>query len=406
MRRLLVTLLACVPAALVAQPDPGTYPTIETAPSANYGAAPPPPDERPRGERSWYAQAYGVSEEEAQRRLRMQSEISEEVGRLRQRLETEERGNYADLWMEHSPQWGMFVGFKRDPEATLRRYTSHPLFTARQVLFSLAELEAAQSDAFAQLRRLGIPAEGGAYVQDNEVRITAAIDQSEVDALVRSGRLRVAPPVRLSGRDALVPAEPVTAEARRFVRILPQARHRTGMETSELNTGTIVLRDGCFRLDGPGEDDPLAFFGAETGVRLDDRGALTFYRRGDGGYDGAPSRVGERMVLGGGAGREIDDAGTLAAVRAACGPGRIVYVGNPRSYAAFRVRHSAWRVDQIAQARRISREEAWRGLAACWAEEDARWDAIRRGRPVASDVMPPPCEAVPPPPPPTGELRR
>jgi hypothetical protein len=409
MRRLLVPLLACTPALLLAQPNPGSYPTIEDAPPADYGAAPPAHDERPRGQGSWYAQTYGVSDEEAQRRMRLQREIGEEVGRLRQRLETEQRGNYADLWMEHSPDWGMFVGFKRDPEATLRRYTSHPLFRPRQVRFSLAELEAAQEDAFAQLRRLGIPAEGGTYVQDNEVRITAAIDQNEVDSLLRSGRLRVAPPVRLTGRDALVPAEPVAAEARRFVRILPQERYRTGMETSELNLGTIVLRDGCFRLDGAGDDDPFAYFGAETGVRLDQRGALTLYRRGDGGYDGEPARVGERMVLGGGSGREISDADVISAVRAACGPGRVVYVGNPRSYAAFRARHSASRVDQVAEARRISRDEAWRGLTACWAEEDERWDAIRRGRPVASDILPPPCETVPPPPPPpqpTGEVRR
>jgi|GEM_PF-2106735 len=398
MRRLFVTLLACAPAALVAQTDPGSYPTIEHAPPPNYGAVPPARDERPRSQLGWYAQTYGVSDEEAQRRTRMQREISEEVGRLRQRLETDERGNYADLWMEHTPEWGMFVGFKRDAEATLRRYTSHPLFTARQVRFSLAELEAAQADAFAQLRRLGIPAEGGTYVQHNEVRITAAVDQSEVDELVRSGRLRVAPPVRLTGRDALVPAEPVAPEARRFVRILPQARYRTGMETSELNLGTIVLRDGCFRLDGAGEDDPLAYFGAETGVRLDGQGALTLYQRGGGGYDSEPARVGERMVLGGGAGREIADSDVVSAVRAACGPGRIVYVGNPRSYAAFRVRHSAWRVAQVAEARRISRDEAWRGLTACWARRiraGTRSAAAVRSRPTSCRRPARPCRRRP-----------
>jgi hypothetical protein len=403
MRRLLVTLLACAPAMLVAQPDPGTYPTIETATPASYAPIPPAPDVRPRDQRGWYAQTYGVSDAEADRRMRMQHEISEEVGRIRRRLETEQRGNYADIWMEHTPEFRMVVGFKRAPAATLRRYTSHPLFTARQVRFSLAELEAAQEDMFAQLRRLGIPAEGGTYVTDNEVRITAAVDQREVDALISSGRLRVSPAVKLTGRDALVPAEAVTADARRFVRLLPQTRYRTGAETSELNVGTIVLSDGCFRFDRPGGDDPFAYFGAETGVRLDGEGALTFYQRGAGGYDGDPVRVGERMVLGGGAGREIDDPEIVSAVRAACGPGRIVYVGNPRSYAAFRARHSAWRLDEIARHRGVSREEAWAWLTACWAREDAASDRARRqpSALAAGQELPvPPCEVVPPPPPP------
>jgi hypothetical protein len=399
MRRAVPILLALTSAA-VAQPNPGSYPTIETAPPAGFGTAPPDPDRRPSGEASWYAQAHGVSEAEAQRRMRLQHEVSEEIGRIGPRLEAEQRDNYADIWIEHSPEWRVVVGFVRDPEATLRRYTSSPLFVARQVRHSLAELRAGQEEAFAQLRRLGVPAEGGTYVSDNEVRISAAVDSAAVAALLASGRLRVRPFVRVTGADALDPAEPVAEAARRFVRILPQARHRTGSETAELNIGTIVLRDGCFRLDGPGEDDPFAFFGAETGVRLDEAGALILYQRGAGGYGGDPARVGERMVLGGGAGREIDDAEVTAAVRAACGAGRVVYVGNPRSYSAFRRRYSAWRVDSIAQRQRTSRDEAWRRLTACWAREDEYAERVRLRAVGANPAPPQPCEDPPPPPPP------
>ncbi|HYJ31022.1 MAG TPA: hypothetical protein VEW25_11865 [Allosphingosinicella sp.] len=393
--------LACAPAALLAQTAPGSYPTIETAPPTDFGAAPPVPDRRPRGETSWYAQAYGVSEEEALRRMGLQHALSDEVGRIRARLEAEQADNYADMWLEHAPEFRMVVGFVRDPETILRRYTSHPLFVARQVRHSLAELKAGADAAFAQLRRLGVPAEGGVYVSDNEVRIGVGVDQEEAAALVRSGRLRVAPFVRIVGADALDPAEPVSEAARRFVRTFPLARHRTGSETSELNIGTIVLRDGCFRLDGPGEDDPFAFFGAETGLRLDEAGYPTLYQRGRGSHGGEAARVGERMVLGGGAGREIGDAEIVADVHAACGPGRIVHVGNPRSYAAFRRRHSAWRVDEMVARQGIARDEAWRRLTACWAREDEHFERIRRG-PLRSETgpPPPPCEHPPPPPPP------
>ena len=274
MRRAALLLLAAAPAALFAQAEPGSYPTIESAPPADFGAAPPAPDQRPGGERSWYAQTYGVSEEEAQRRLRLQQQIADEVGRIRPRLEAEQSGNYADIWMEHTPEFRMVVAFAREPEATLRRYTNNPLFQAKRVDHSLAELERGAEQASAQLRRLGIPAGGGVEVTENRVRIEVAVDQSEADALLASGRVRVAPFVRLVGHDALDPVEPVSEAARRFVRILPLARHRTGAETSELNVGTIVLRDGCFRLDVPGEEDPLASFGAETGAKLDAAGAL------------------------------------------------------------------------------------------------------------------------------------
>lgn len=395
-----VPILLVLASAAIAQPDPGSYPTIETAQPVGFGAAPPEPDRRPAGEASWYAQAHGVSEAEAHRRMRLQHEVAAEIGRIRPRLEAEQRGNYADMWVEHAPEWRVVVGFVRDPEATLRRYTPNPLFAARQVRHALSELQAGQEEAFAQLRRLGVPAEGGAYVSDNEVRISAAVDTDEVAALLASGRLRVRPFVRVTGADALDPAEPVAEAARRFVRILPQARHRTGMETAELNIGTIVLRDGCFRLDGPGEDDPFAFFGAETGVGLDDAGMPTLYQRGAGGYVGEPARVGERMVLGGGAGREIEDADVKAAVAAACGPGRVVTVGNPRSYAAFRRRHSAWRVDAIVERQRVSRDEAWRRLTSCWAREDEFAERVRLGAVGGNAVPPQPCEDPPPPPPP------
>ena len=78
MPRLVLLLLAASPAALGAQPDPGSYPTIETAPAAHYGE-PPAPDRRPRSDTGWYAQAYGVSETEARRRMRLQHELAEEI---------------------------------------------------------------------------------------------------------------------------------------------------------------------------------------------------------------------------------------------------------------------------------------------------------------------------------------
>lgn len=312
---LILPLLACASAPSIAQPEPDSWPTFETAPPPDFGEGPPARDVRPAGETGWYAETYGVSLAEADRRARLQHEIANEIGRIRERLEREQAGNHADMWLEHAPEYRLVVAFVRDPEATLRRYTTHPLFTARQVEHPLVELERARDEAFVQFRRLGVPAGGGVDVRANRVAVEVALAQDEVDALVRDGRVRVSPSVRLEGHRPLEGEGAVSAEARRFVRLFPQARHRTDAETQELNLGTIVLRDGCLRLDRPGADDPVAFFGAESAIRIDPTGHPVLYQREPGAAAGV--RAGARMVLGGGAGRPIEDPELLAPIRAA-----------------------------------------------------------------------------------------
>lgn len=395
----LALLLAGQPSISIAQPDPGSYPTIEVAPPMPFLDEPQrPPTRDPRvTTATYYASAYGVTEEEARRRARLQREVVPEISRIRPLIEREQAGNYADIWIEHRPEWRVVVAFARDPEATLLRYTRNPLFVARQVEHSLAELNQAADDAFAQLRRLGIPAAGGVEVMENRVSIGVDVEQDELDALIRDGRLRVSPLVRLTGPPALG-AEAVSPEAQRFMRVFPRARFRTGMETQELNVGTIVLRDGCLRLDRPGDDDPFAFFGAESGLKLDEAGMLTIYRRDGQALEG---HVGEQLVLGGGAGAEINDSAVLAPIHVACGPGPVAYVGNPHSYARFRERYSSWEVDQRAEREGIGREEARRQLRACWADQDAYWTRVRREGPSAqAGPQPPSCDTpvVPPPP--------
>ena len=390
----LLSLLSFAPAAASPQPQEA-YPTIESAPPIAFDQSLPPPDDRPNNEDSWYARDQGVSVDEARRRSRLRRQVDPELTRVRQALEAREADNFAGLWIQHQPEWGVVFAFVREPEATLRRYTSNPLFVARQVRFSSAELEAARMDMFGQLERAGIPAGGGTYVMRNRVEIDLAVEQAELDRLVAEGRIRPSPMVLLRTPGMLEPSEPVAADARRFVRIFPQQRLRTGAETSELNIGTIVLRDGCLRLDGPGDRDPLAYFGAESGLKLDAEGLLTIYNRGGGERS---AHVGEWMVLGGGAGREISDPAVLAPIRAACGEGPVVYVGNPQSYAAFRMAFVAWKIDALAARERISREEAFARMRACWAREDeAEQRARLAGAGVPAGPRSPPCDVAPPP---------
>ena len=394
MRCVPLTLLLAVGGSAAAQPVADSWPSIETAPPLAGDDGLPPRDERPRGMASWYANSYGVSVAEGERRMRLQHDLAPEIGDLRQRLAAAMPDNFADVWIEHVPEWRVVFGFKRDGEAILRRHSRNPHFVARQVRFSLAELEAARADIAEQLRSAGISAGIGTYVADNIVGVDLAIDRGELDALIAAGRIRPSPLVRLTA-PAPFATDSVTPEAARLVRFFPQARQRTGAETSELNVGTIVLRNGCLRLDRPGDDDPLAFFGAESALKVDGAGYLTVHAR-EGGQAG---RIGERLVLGGGAGRAVTDEPALAPLRAACGDGPAVWVGNPHSYWQFRLRWSGWQVDALAERERIPRGEAFARMRACWIRQDEAAERARLSGKAPSDLGPP-CELAPPPPPP------
>ncbi|HEY0116812.1 MAG TPA: hypothetical protein VGB54_13945 [Allosphingosinicella sp.] len=379
----------------------GRYPTIETAPPYPAEAEVPPAPADREGGRGWYATTYGVSDAEAQRRVLLQRDMADEIGALDRRLRRSEGATYGGLWIEHRPDWRVVVAFTRSPEATLRRYTRNPVFAGRQVRWSKAELERAMREANAQIGPLGIPYHGGTYLMENEARVELGTEQSEVERLLASGRLRLPPAVRLVGLPPLEPRDPLAPEAAAMVRIFPQLPHRTTIETQELNTGWVVLREGCLRLDRPGTDeDPLAYFGRESGLKLSPAGRLAIYNRASPDH---AAQIGERMVLGGGAGREIVDEAVLAPIRAACGAGPVVYVGNPHSYTAFKLRHSAWRVNDLARREGVSRDEALRRYRACLAGEA---EAAERYRRTGIADMVPPCDAQPPPPPPPPPPRR
>jgi hypothetical protein len=279
-----------------------------------------------------YARQYGISHAEASRRLQLMNQMHSELPRLQEQLARNERGNYANLWIEHEPAFRVVVAFKRDAEATLRRYTGNPVFVARQVRYSMEELEAARSDAEAQLRRIGAPM--GMSDSDevgNDVDITLRIEQPEVDKLLASGKLRLHPAVNLTGPKPL-PFPPVSAEAAKLVKMFPQLKHRTLGGTRELGYGTIVLRDGCLRFDRPGDDDPFVLFTAEAGLGMDEKGRLAFINR----ETGKPrALVGEPLALSGGAGGNVTDPEITGPITAACGPGKVAYSGFFESRAAF-----------------------------------------------------------------------
>lgn len=100
-------------------------------------------------------------------------------------------------------------------------------------------------------------------------------------------------------------------------------------------SGRLVLRDGCFRLQGHGEGEPLVVFGRDVELGLDQAGYMVVTDpRGSESWGGPHARVGERIVWSGPRAANPSDEG-VKALHAACGAGPIVAVGEPRSEHRF-----------------------------------------------------------------------
>jgi streptogrisin C len=118
-----------------------------------------------------YAAQYGVSAEEALRRL----ELQEDVGELGAALEANEAETYGNLEILHEPEFRVVAYFTRDGEQTIRRYVQgtplEGIVDVRQVGATLAELEAAQAEAMSYYEAQGVRFESGIDVGRNRAEI-------------------------------------------------------------------------------------------------------------------------------------------------------------------------------------------------------------------------------------------
>ena len=313
------------------------YATIRKVPPSPTGDV-EPQRQNYRTVSEWYAQENGISLEEAKKRVSEQMVVQPLLERLRERLRIAEPDNYVDVRMVHQPDWGYILYFKRDPEATLRKYSVHPRFKAAKAAYTEAELKALADPWLKRFadERVGFgyspfPAEGRA---DLMMTITAA----EYRAIAaRKGWDDVPPPIRLSfARELPFPrVDPVIAPLLRGFASESQA---TGLQMEAGFSGRVILDDGCLRLESKGKaKGPLAVFHRETGIGLDAQGYLAIIDRDTG---KAKGRVGE-MWSWAGPNPGIDFDG-LERLKAQCGDGPIVNVGNPESEARFKARYPGY----------------------------------------------------------------
>jgi len=141
----------------------------------------------PDSDVSAYVALFGVTPEEAQRRLDLQAQI----GELDAMLGDSEPEAYGGLWIEHKPTHRVIVQFVRDGEALMARYLANPAFErlesiveVRQVRYSLVDLQVDQS----KLAELGAELEFATSINVVENRIdlmpTSKTDRARLGAAV------------------------------------------------------------------------------------------------------------------------------------------------------------------------------------------------------------------------------
>ena len=339
--------------------EPSGFATVEQAPPSPFPDRLPPPDNRPKDERSYYAQLAGISDAEAKKRLAEQAAARPAFEQLLRTLRQRERGNFTDARVVHKPDWAYVFYFKRDPQRTLAKYTRRAHFKAALARYSRAELDAIARPwvaRFMQHRLLGGHGSDATY---GEVRMDLNVSEPEFRAIAQRENWQVPDAIKLEFSGG-VEGPPIYPRLRPLVRILAQSDRALGATNQALLGGRIVLRDGCFYVTGPTKPDRLAYFSREVSLATDKQGYLALRSRG-----AKPShlgRVGEPFSWGGPIGI-AEDMPMVAELRARCGNAPLEHVGVPQSSRLFHVRSNV--IDAIAERRKVSRDEAWRRFRAC-----------------------------------------
>ena len=306
--------------------------TIERAPES-----PAPPRTPPKqGNLTIYAEIAGVSNEEAEKRLRAQEKIRPEFERLLATLRNKERGNYTEAELVHRPDWAYLLYFKRAPAATLAKYTRNPRFQARSSAYTEEELQALTKPWIDRLLAERLTTGFGMNVRRGTADVDMVVSKEEFEAIARRNGWGE-PPDYLQLRFDEAPAGPdVDPSVAEGIRIFPHSDRNLGLTNEASFGGRIVLRDGCLYVISLDRSEKLAYFAREVGLGRDGEGYLALRRRSA--ERQHLGRIGEQFSWPGPI--AIDESAPMVKqLREHCGSAPLMHVGVPESSAIFHARY-------------------------------------------------------------------
>lgn len=258
-------------------------------------AAQRPVDTPRHPEAEAYAEAQGITVEEAIRRFEVQGNVAD----LQERLASAEAETFGGLWIEHEPEYKVAVAFTQNGARTLRRYVKgtplEGVAEAREVTYTLAELETVQAELLVLLDELGSGVGTGLDIRENCVSLFAA-DPATFEAQLEAAGRRLSDAVCIEPVGPYPeppPQEPV--EGLFFPRLDPPEGPLVEMDA--LLIGELVEENGCLRVrwdaEGPGV---LIIWPYDHSLTVDAEGRAEV-RDGSG---AVVARLGDTVEMGGG----------------------------------------------------------------------------------------------------------
>lgn len=323
---------------------------------------------------------------------------------LLRRIKREELGNFGGVewrWQSGAQNGGLgeltgIVYFLREPDKILARYTRNPLFRAARGDFARSD-----QGRIARLwaERIGREVASESFGNMQVPTLDVALPRSEYEQRARTEGWRLPTNLRLRLNPRAEPDLPaVPADLQPLIRAFPQARRLSGPVPDIATYDAVVLRDGCFLIDEPGEDDPLVEFPLGIGVYRDKEGHLAFRQR----YADDKRRLGRvatRLQLG----YRSQPRPAPPELARSCGARKLVTVTSADQAAGY---GSGWfAAKQYGDREGLSTAEAIRRANACLlAQERVMADNRLRGGRKEPAHCPQAAQVNPPPPPlPPGE---
>ncbi len=242
-------------------------------------------------------------------------------------------GNYVGMRIVHDPNARFAFQFRHDASSSLARFTTDSRFIAIEGGVPSEELQPIFDAWWARFvpRRL---VNGGSVSQfAGTVEFDMTIDEAAFQVIAAEQGWVLPPRIRLHFPPPRNP-RPVDPALTHLVRVFPREERSPGAVPLVKYGGRLILRDGCFRIEEPGDTGPLVLFSRGSELGLDSEGYIAV---------GAPlamegwdrgARVGERVSWAGPRSADETDEG-VKALRAACGKGEVIPVGAVASESLF-----------------------------------------------------------------------
>jgi hypothetical protein len=251
-----------------------------------------------------------------------------------QRIRMAREADYVGMRVIRDPTPRFAFHFRGDAAAILARYTRDPRFIALDGGVPREELQPLFDEWWTRLEPHRVLGAGSVMEFEGVARLDLTIDQAGFEALAAREGWVIPKELDLSFAPAPNPRS-VDPELIADVRVFAREDRLPVVNLQAALSGRLILRDGCFRLQEEGDaNEPLVLFGRDVELRRDEEGHLIVSDA-----SGRQARVGERIVWSGPRAVHEADAG-VHALRAACGSGPIIAVGEPQSAARFDAGHA------------------------------------------------------------------